>query len=159
MKSKCYTWFLASAILLILSGQVLARRINHDVNPANIGKLPFSATVKVKDVGTLKEFEITFKDGKGNLFHPSSPSGWLKIPNDGKPSATPTVTKVEQDANITFTFQLTAEQVEARASASWKTRKTGIGRSQQKGIVISSNSRNSKAAPSSDRLACRRTNG
>jgi hypothetical protein len=112
MKSKSFTWFLAGAILLVLSGQVLARRVNHDVTPASIGKLPFSATVKVKDVGTLKEFEIAIKDVKGNLFRPSSPGGWLEIPNDGKAGATPTVTKVEKDETITFTFQLTAEQVE-----------------------------------------------
>src|SRR5205085_3490794 len=112
MKSKCYDWFLASAILLVLSGEVLARRVNHDVTPANIGKLPFSATVKVNDVGKLKEFEITIKDVKGNLFRPSSPGGWLELPSDGKPGATPAVTKVEKGGAITFTFHLTAEQVE-----------------------------------------------
>jgi hypothetical protein len=113
MNSKCYRWFLASVMLLVLSGgQLLARRVNHDVTPASIGKLPFSATVKAKDVGKLKEFEITIKDVKGNLFRPSSPGGWLEIPNQGKPGATPAVTKVEKDGSITFTFQLTAEQVE-----------------------------------------------
>ena len=112
MKSKCYIWFLAGVMLLVLSGQVLARRVNHDVTPANIGKLPFSAAVKVKEVGKLKEFEVTIKDVKGNLFRPSSPGGWLQIPNDGKPGATVAVTKVQKDGTITFTFQLAAEQVE-----------------------------------------------
>jgi hypothetical protein len=114
MKSKCITLLLASVILLVLSGQVLAKRVNHDVTPANIAKLPFTATVKVKDVGKLKEFEITIKGVTGNLFLPSSPGGWLEIPKDGKPAATPTVTKVEKDGGITYIFQLTAEQV-ARA--------------------------------------------
>ena len=76
MKLKCYNGFLAGVVLLGLSGQVLAKRVNHDVTPANIGKLPFSATVEVKDVGKLTKFEITIKDVKGNLFRPSSPSGW-----------------------------------------------------------------------------------
>jgi hypothetical protein len=112
MKSKCYIWFLASVMLLMLSGQVLARRVNHDVTPANIGKLPFSATVNVKDAGQLKEFEITIKGVQGNLFRPPSPGSWLMIPNDGKAGTTPAVTKVEKNGNTTFTFQLTAEQVE-----------------------------------------------
>ena len=112
MRSTGYPWVLASAILLALSGQVLARRVNHDVSPANIGRLPFSAAVTIKDVGKLKEFAITIKDVKGTLFRPSAPGGWLAIPNDGKPGATPTVSKVVKDATITFTFRLTAEQVE-----------------------------------------------
>jgi len=112
MKSRCNTWVIASAILLVLSGQALARRVNHDVTPTNIGKLPFSARVKVKDVGTRKEFEITIKDVKGNLFRASSPGGWLGIPNDDQSGSTPTVAKVEKDGTIIFTFQLTARQVE-----------------------------------------------
>lgn len=80
----------------MLSGQVLARRVNHEVTPTNIGKLPFSATVKVKDVGKLKEFEITIKDVKGNRERPSSPGGWLELPTDGKPGATPKVAKVRK---------------------------------------------------------------
>jgi hypothetical protein len=112
MKSQCIKLLLASVILLVLGGPVLARRVNHDVTPANVNKLPFSATVTAKDVGKLKEFEITVKGVQGNLVHPSSPGGWLEIPNDGKSAATPAVTKVEKDGTITFTFQLTAEQVE-----------------------------------------------
>ena len=112
MNSKGIKSLLASVILLVLSGQVLARRVNHDVTPANIDKLPFSAAVKVRDVGKLSEFEITMKGVRGNLFRPSAPGGWLDIPNDGKPAGTPAVTKVEKDGTITFTFRLTAEQVE-----------------------------------------------
>lgn len=112
MKLKGIKSLLVSVILLVLSSQVLARRVNHDVTPANINKLPFSATVKVRDVGKLKEFEITIKGVRGNLFRPSAPGGWLDVPNDDKPAGTPAVTKVEKDGTITFTFQLTAEQVE-----------------------------------------------
>jgi hypothetical protein len=109
MKSKL---LFASVILLVLSGQVLARRVIHDVTPANINKLPFSATVKVRDVGKLKEFAIAVKGVMGKLFRPSAPDGWLHIPNDGKPAVIPAVTRVEKDGTITFTFQLTVEQVE-----------------------------------------------
>jgi hypothetical protein len=112
MKPRCIKLLLASAILLALCGQVLAKRVNHDVTPANIDKLPFSATVKVKDVEKLKEFTITIKGVADNLFRPSSPGGWLDIPNEGKPAKTPAVTKVEKDGTITFTFQLTADQLE-----------------------------------------------
>ena len=112
MKLTCIKVLVAGVILLVVSGQVLARRVNHDVTPANIDKLPFSATVKVKDVGKLKEFEITFKGVMGNLFRPSSPGGWLEMPNDGKRTATPALTKLEKDGTIAFTFQLTAQQVE-----------------------------------------------
>jgi hypothetical protein len=106
------TLVLASLILLVLSGPVLARRVNHDVAPTNIGKLPFSAAVKVKDAEQVKEFEITIKGVKGNLFRPSSPGGWLEIPNDSQPAATPAVKKVEKDETIIFTFQLTADQAQ-----------------------------------------------
>ena len=112
MRSNYYNWLLAGMTLLVLSGQVLARRVNHDVTAANIGKLPFSATVKVKEVGKLTEFEITMSDVKGNPFRSSSPGGWLNIPNDGKPGAIPPVTKVQKDGTVTFTLQLTTEQVE-----------------------------------------------
>jgi len=112
MKSNHYKWVVANVILLLLSSQVLARRVNHDVNAANIDKLPFSATIKVKDVGKQKEFEITIKGVMGNLFRPSAPAGWLAISSDGGRVATPAVTKVEKDGAIVFTFQLTAEQVE-----------------------------------------------
>jgi hypothetical protein len=112
MKSKYIKLLLAGLTLLVLSGQVFARRVNHNVTPTNIGKLPFSAAVKVKDVGKLKGFEITIKGVTGNLFRPSSPGGCLEIPNDGKPAATPAVTRAEKDGGITFTFHLTAKQVE-----------------------------------------------
>jgi hypothetical protein len=112
MRSRCIRLLFAGIILLVLNGQALARRVNHDVTPANIAKLPFAATVKVKDAAKLREFEITIKGVKGNLFRPSSPGGWLDVPNDGKPAGTPAVTRVEKDGTITFTFQLTAEQVE-----------------------------------------------
>ena len=112
MKSKCIKLLLASVTLVVLSSQVLARRVNHDVTPANINKLPFSAVVKVKDVGKLKEVEITIKGAVGNLFRPSSPGGWLEIPTHGNPAATPAVTKAERDEAITYTFQLSAQQLE-----------------------------------------------
>jgi hypothetical protein len=112
MKLTCIKVLVAGVILLVVSGQVQARRVNHDVTPANIDKLRFSATVKVKDVGKLKEFEITIKGVLGNLFRPSSPGGWLEMPNDVKRAAIPAVTKMEKEGSIAFTFQLTAEQVE-----------------------------------------------
>ena len=112
MKSKYIKLLLAGLTLLALSGQVLARRVNHNVAPANIDKLPFSAAVKVKDLGKLKGFEITIKGAVGNLFRPSSPGGWLEIPTHGNPAATPAVTKAERDEAITYTFQLSAQQLE-----------------------------------------------
>jgi hypothetical protein len=112
MKSKGVKSLLAGVILLVLSGQALARRVNHDVTPANIGKLPFSAVVKVKDSGKLHEFELTIKGVQGNPFRPSSPGAWLDIPTEGKPAVTPAVTKVEKDGAVTYTFQLSDEQVE-----------------------------------------------
>jgi hypothetical protein len=113
MKSNWFNWCLASAMLLVLSGHVLARRVNHDVVPTNIGKLPFSAAVKVSDVGNQKQFEITIKGVPENLpLRFSSPGGWLAIPNDGNPGANPAVTKAEKDGTITFTFQLSAKQVD-----------------------------------------------
>ena len=36
----------------------------------------------------------------------------MNIPTEGKPGATPAVTMVEKGGTITFTFQLTAQQVE-----------------------------------------------
>ncbi len=112
MSSKSYLWLLATAMLLVLTGQVLARRVNHDVTPANIAKLPFSATVQVRDAGKLKVYEITIKGIKANLVRPLSPGGWLELPSEDKPGAAPGVTKVEKDGTITFTFQLSPGQVE-----------------------------------------------
>jgi hypothetical protein len=106
---------LVVAATLGLGAPAFAKRVNHDVTPANIEKLPFSATVKVKDLGKMKEFEITIKDIKGPLANPtnaSSPGGWLVVVTDGKALVPPAVTKVENGGVFTFTFQLSPEQVE-----------------------------------------------
>jgi hypothetical protein len=53
MNTKHFAVVLAVAILFLAAGQALARRVNHSVTPASIDKLPFKASVKVKDVGKL----------------------------------------------------------------------------------------------------------
>ena len=106
---------LVVAATLGLGAPAFAKRVNHDVTPANIDKLPFTATVKVKDVGKMKEFEITIKDIKGPLVNPtnaSAPGGSLEIVINGKAMVPPAVTKVEKGGVFTFTFQLSPEQVE-----------------------------------------------
>ncbi len=112
MRSKGVQPLFAGVILLGLGGQVLARRVNHDVTPANIGKLPFSAAVQLKGSGKLYEFALTFEGVRGNPFRPSSPGAWLEVPTDGKPATTPAVTRVEKAGAVTYTFRLSAEQVE-----------------------------------------------
>jgi hypothetical protein len=103
---------LSIAIVVMMSRQALAKRVNHDVTPETIKTLPFAAIVNVKGVGKLKEFEITIKGAKDSLFRPSSPDGGLEIPNDGKAAKAPAVKKTEEDGSVTFTFQLGADQVE-----------------------------------------------
>ncbi|HEV3146008.1 MAG TPA: hypothetical protein VGZ47_19130 [Gemmataceae bacterium] len=115
MNTKFLRLALIAVVLLTIGRQALAKRVNNDVTPANIDKLPFTATVKVKDAGKLKEFEITIKDIKGKLVnptHPPSPGGWLELVIDGKAVAAPAVTKVEKGGIITFTFRLTPDQIE-----------------------------------------------
>jgi hypothetical protein len=115
MQTSRFLFLTVAVALLVIGAPAFAKRVNHDVTPANISKLPFSATIKVKDVGKMKEFEITIKDIKGPLADPSrasAPGGWLDIVTDGKAIVPPAVTKVEKGGVFTFTFQLSPEQVE-----------------------------------------------
>jgi hypothetical protein len=115
MKTKHLLLPFVAVAVLVSGSEAFAKRVNHDVTPANIDKLPFSAAVKVKDVGKKKELEITIKDIKGPLVNPtraSSPGGWLEIVTDGKAMVPPAVTKVEKGGVFTFTFQLSPEQLE-----------------------------------------------
>jgi len=112
MNIKRLSLFTAVITLLFTANLAFAKRVNHDVTPTNIDKLPFSASVKVKDVGKFKEFEITIKGAMGNLFHPSSAGGAVVIAGDGKPDETMGATKTVKDGTIIFTFRLSLEQLE-----------------------------------------------
>src|SRR5262245_11226356 len=110
MNTKHLAVVLAVAILFLAAGEVLARRVNHSVTPASIDKLPFKASVKVKDVGKLKEFEITITGIVGNLTRrPSAPGGWVSVIGHDKPIA---VKRTTAHGRATFTFQITPEQLE-----------------------------------------------
>src|SRR5262249_53277138 len=109
MNTKYLQLPLVAAILVAIGSQAFAKRVNHDVTPANIDKLPFTATVKVKDVGKMKEFEITIKGIKGDLVNPRhapAPGGWLEVAKGDTPMVPPAVTKMEKGGIYTFTFQL-----------------------------------------------------
>ena len=102
-------------IVLAFGSPAFAKRVNHDVTPANIDKLPFTAAIKIKDVGKIKEFEITIKGIKGDLVNPRhapSPGGWLEVAQGNTAIVPPGVTKVEKGGIFTFTFQLKPEQIE-----------------------------------------------
>src|SRR5262245_60719351 len=110
MNTKHLAVVLTVAILFLAAGEALARRVNHSVTPASIDKLPFKASVKVKDVGKLKEFEITITGIVGNLTRPpSAPGGWVGVMGNDKPIA---VKRVTADGMATFTFQIAAGQLE-----------------------------------------------
>ncbi|HLW63872.1 MAG TPA: hypothetical protein VKS79_01050 [Gemmataceae bacterium] len=115
MKTKRFLFPIIAAGFLVIDGSAFAKRVNHDVTPANIDKMPFTATVKVKDVGKMKEFEITIKDIKGTIVNPtkaSAPGGWLEVVVDGKAVVPPAVKKTEKGGVFTFTFQLSPEQAQ-----------------------------------------------
>jgi hypothetical protein len=106
MKTKHLAIVLALAILFLAAGESLAKRVSHSVTPASIDKLPFKASVKVKDVGKLKEFEITITGFVGNLTRPpSAPGGWVSVIGIA-------VQRTTADGRATFTFQIAPEQLE-----------------------------------------------
>jgi len=113
MNTKHLAVVLAVAILFLAAGEALAKRVNHSVTPASIDKLPFKASVKVKGVGKLKEFEITITGIVGNLtWRPSAPpGGWVSVIGHGndKPIA---VKGTSADGVATFTFQIAPDQLE-----------------------------------------------
>jgi hypothetical protein len=101
---------LAVAILFLPAGEALAKRVNHSVTPAGIDKLPFKASIKVKDVGKLKEFEITITGIVGNRTRPpSAPGGWVSVIGSVKPIA---VKRTTGDRMTTFIFQIGTEHLE-----------------------------------------------
>jgi hypothetical protein len=104
-------WLFGGTILLLIAMPALAKRVNHDVNPTNIDKLPFTATVKVKDVGQLREFEITVKGTWVNPVRTSAASGGVTVAGTDS-TAWPKVKRVEQNGVITFTFQISTEQLQ-----------------------------------------------
>jgi hypothetical protein len=107
-----FRWLLAGAVLLIAAFPVFAKRVNHDVTPDNIDKLPFTATVMVKDMGKEKEFTITVKGiTAGPNRSTPSPSGTLEITIDGKAIVPPAVTKTQKAGILTFTFRIPIEQI------------------------------------------------
>jgi hypothetical protein len=113
MNTKDRAVVLAVTILFLAAGEALARRVNHSVTPANIDKLPFKASVKVKDVGKFKEFEITITGIVGNPTSrpPSAPGGWVIVIGHGTDE--PIAVKRTTSAGMgTFTFQIAPEQLE-----------------------------------------------
>lgn len=111
MSTKILAVAIAAAILFLSAGEALARRVNHDVTPANIDKLPFKASAKIKDVEKFKQVEITIAGIVGNVSReqPSAPGGWLRvIGNEKRISLKPTTV----DGMATFTFQIGSEQLE-----------------------------------------------
>ncbi len=113
MNTKHLAVVLAVAILFLVASEALARRMHHSVTPASIDKLPFKASVKVKDVGKFKVFEITITGIIGNLTWrpPSAPGGWVIVIGHGndKPIA---VKRTTAEGLTTFTFQIAPEQLE-----------------------------------------------
>jgi hypothetical protein len=110
MNTKHLASVLAVAILFLVAGEALARRVSHSVTPASIDKLPFKASVTVKDLGKLKEFKITITGIVGNLTGPpSAPAGWVSVIGNDKPIA---VKRTTGDGIATFTFQIASEQLE-----------------------------------------------
>ena len=100
---------ITAAIVFLAAGEALAKRVSHGVTPASLDKLPFKASVKVKDAEKLKEVEITITGIVNNLARqPSAPGGWLCVIGD-KPIAVKPATAL---GTATFTFQIGSEQLE-----------------------------------------------
>jgi hypothetical protein len=113
MNMKKLPLALAVAILLGVGGQVLARHVTHPVTPANVDEQPFSFTVQVKDVGELKEFEITVKQKAGKSAPVGSATGSVVIDACGKKEAAfPAITRVQSDGVQTYTFRLSPSDLD-----------------------------------------------
>jgi hypothetical protein len=112
MNMKNIHVLLAVGALAVFGGQALARRVTHPVTPENIDKQPF--TVKVKDVGQFKEFEIEIKQKAGKATHLlAAGRGSLQIAQIGKKKiASPPVTLVQSTEKVTFSFQISAGQLD-----------------------------------------------
>ena len=98
---------LAVAVLLAVGGQALARRVTHPVTPNNLDKQPFAFTVQVKDVGGLKEVEITVRQKAGRSAPAVTASGSVVIyPRGPKQGASPALTRVLDNGVQTYTFRV-----------------------------------------------------
>jgi len=113
MNMKTFPICVAAAILLAIAGQALARHVTHPVTPKNIDAQPFAFTLQVKDVGELKEFEITVKQKAGQRAPVGTATGRAVIDASGKKKpASPAITKVQSDGVQTYTFRLSASDLD-----------------------------------------------
>src|SRR5437660_1473035 len=103
--------FLAVTALLLIGGVAFARHVTHPVTPANIGKQPYAFAVKVKDVGEMKEFEITLKPAAEKRT-PLAPRGVLSLAPRRANHAAPPLTQVTSSEGITYTFRLAPRDVD-----------------------------------------------
>lgn len=102
---KKFPMLFALAILLVGS-PVLARHVTHRVTPSNIDKQSFAFTVQAKDVGQLKEFQITVRQ-KAHPGPGDAATGSVVIrPSGDQQAAFPLVTRVRSDGMQTYTFRL-----------------------------------------------------
>src|SRR5260221_9770505 len=110
MSTKHFAVVIAVAVFFLATGEALAKRVNHGVTPASIDKLPFKASIKVKDVEKMKEVEITITGIVGHLTRgqPSGPGGWLCVVGGKRIAVKPTTVL----GIATFTFQIGPEQLE-----------------------------------------------
>src|SRR5262245_61238078 len=96
-----------AAGVLAAGGQEFARRVTHPVTPSNLDKQPFAFTVQIKDVGGLKEVEITVRQKPGHRAPASTASGSVVInPRGPKPVASPALTRVLDNGVQTYTFRV-----------------------------------------------------
>lgn len=110
MSTKPFIVLIALAILFLGAGEALARRVSHVVTPASIDKLPFKASIKVKDLEKLKEVEIPITGIVGNLARqPCKPGGWVRVIGNDQPIA---VKRSTAEGTATFTFQIGPELLE-----------------------------------------------
>jgi hypothetical protein len=95
------------AVLPAVGGQALARHVTHPVTPQNIDQQPFAFTVRVKDVGGLKEVEITVRQKPGKRAPDRTASGEVVLEASGKKKGElPPITRVLADGVQTYTFRV-----------------------------------------------------
>jgi hypothetical protein len=113
MSMKYFSFVLALVMLLVLGGPAFARHVTHPVTPKNIEKQPFAFAVHVKDVGELKEFEITVRQQSGKPAPIDSATGSVAFVARGKKiAALPTITRVQANGVQTYTFRLSPSDVD-----------------------------------------------
>lgn len=101
---------LGIAVLLTLDGSALARHVTHTVTPQNLDEKFFSFAVEVKDVEGLKEVRVTVQKQAGHRAPSASASGRVGL---RRPKATvPEIVRVEADGVQTYTFRLSAADLE-----------------------------------------------